>query len=508
MPNSLLVDQAQPPSAHLPTELLSLIFQLCLASEDYYLGCPAVSATSPPLTFTWICRKWRALAISMPDLWIGFSLGSSYSSYAREEDSALIQLFLDRAGDTLPLHIELAYGDDAYVSEVPLFDTNTLTGQAQRESHREGMDLLAETLAPVRHRWRTLAVRGLVSETLQPFLSVLALGASQLEFLVLSSRYSPYEIDNNPPSFIELGRCPQLHTLALLSPGITPEPFPDTLTPRTYEALTALTLGCTDSQPDALLWLQTCPNLESVSIDFNNAAPLMLPFATPLRMERLAHLALASDGFDRSRDVGAFLSLLRLPALESLELRLNNNIIGVDIADDDNHREDDWGRLADLIRLSAPSSLSSLSLLGTLIRPTELREVLALAPDLQTLTIDDALASEEVLGALNAINYVLAEPLCPSLETLEIVGYAKSAAPLARMALSRCSNADIDKNAEQRTHFQTLKRLELTRSKDPSLLEHPVFKECQFRGMVLINNRNSLLSPESESQEYLSAWPP
>lgn len=128
----------QPSSRYLPTELLTLIFSFCSANEDYNLEYPEVSSTSPPLTLTWACRLWRSLAISMPELWTTFSLRSPNSSYAREEDALLLELFLSRTGDKLPLHVELVYGDTDEVSYddfVPLFDAYTLTGRAQRESH-------------------------------------------------------------------------------------------------------------------------------------------------------------------------------------------------------------------------------------------------------------------------------------------------------------------------------------------------------------------------------------
>ncbi|KAG2118401.1 hypothetical protein DEU56DRAFT_838191 [Suillus clintonianus] len=57
----------------LPTEILSLIFVFCLPDDKYMLSHPEKA----PVLLTRVCRRWREVAVDMPNLWCKLSVGEN-----------------------------------------------------------------------------------------------------------------------------------------------------------------------------------------------------------------------------------------------------------------------------------------------------------------------------------------------------------------------------------------------------------------------------------------------
>ncbi|KAK7022331.1 hypothetical protein R3P38DRAFT_1116629 [Favolaschia claudopus] len=89
------------PIAHLPLEISSEIFILCLPER------PEVKPTLSPLLFLQICRSWRDIALSTPSLWSRIYCGRLAGVAAHN-----LHLWLSRA-KTLPLTITISLPEDA-----------------------------------------------------------------------------------------------------------------------------------------------------------------------------------------------------------------------------------------------------------------------------------------------------------------------------------------------------------------------------------------------------------
>jgi hypothetical protein len=95
-----------------PAELLGEIFLLCVRSCS-----DAVSPLGPPWVFGKVCRRWRSVALSAPQLWsvipplhnsTGTGIGmSNNNDYLKLHSTSL------RLSRTFPLHFELSLGSNA-----------------------------------------------------------------------------------------------------------------------------------------------------------------------------------------------------------------------------------------------------------------------------------------------------------------------------------------------------------------------------------------------------------
>lgn len=81
-------------------ELLSLIFLQSLPDDG--LTTPALN--DAPLHLTWVCSRWREVALSIPDLWNSFRVAPAISN---DQRVSWVEAWLRRSRNA-PLTIELS----------------------------------------------------------------------------------------------------------------------------------------------------------------------------------------------------------------------------------------------------------------------------------------------------------------------------------------------------------------------------------------------------------------
>ncbi|KAH8112122.1 hypothetical protein DFH11DRAFT_540017 [Phellopilus nigrolimitatus] len=472
MKKNPLVQFSSKSSHSLPVELLSLIFLECCSTDLGYLGCPKLSRMTAPLNLTWVCSYWRQVALSLPQLWTDISLNPS-NYVPSSADAQLLELCLSRSGNVLPLSLVLEYG--THSSPFPIFDK---ASTPEYKVYCRGMRRLAQILDRVRSRWRVLAVRSLVIGALDDFLHSIALGAPMLESFLISTKY--FDLNGNYRT-LDLARCPQLQTSTLICPDLILDLYLPDVSP--LQSMSTLNIGYCQFQADAFAWLQSCPNLEKLSIQFFSAPPSALPHARPVTLSRLADLSIMCL---LDTDPGPFLQLLILPRLRNFSFSTNGFV--------DTGAGGHWRHAIELLQRSGGAPLRGLELLETPMKPQELLLMLQLTPDLENLTIDDTLATDDVLEQLSAIGTGV--PLCPKLETLELHTYLRSPNALAAMVSSRffCSvdTASLESGDSRLSYdmptYRTLKTLILVGSIISPLLDHPVFRDCHGRGLKIVQS--------------------
>ncbi|THH00360.1 hypothetical protein EW145_g7091 [Phellinidium pouzarii] len=473
----------------LPTELLSLIFLECfyLDLDDPSLECIKPSRTNTPLTLTWVCSHWRQVALSLPLLWTNIALESgSPPSHAAAQ---LLELYLSRSGDMLPLHFRLDYSKADYEEVNPSNDFS-IAEKARREAYSTGMRRLAHILERVRLRWRFLAVSGNVIEALDDFLQSLVLGAPKLSYLLISTDSIDF---GEQERVLNLERCPRLQCIVIHCPKLLLDPF----TMPNLQHMYSLDLSWSQSQLDALVWLESCPNLEDLSIDFIPTDVFMQSNAFPLTLSHLTQFEL--ELFCNGEDPSSFLDILSFPGLRNFTLKMEGAVqLGP---------ENQWRRVIEFLQRSEGAPLEALELLGTPLNPQEFMEILQMTPGLRKLVFDGILATAEILDRLSGpaaltpsidSEYEVVDmnsiriPLCPKLETLELHNYSQPPLALADMALSRCQ---LSTTAQARVGgelsldapcYSTLKNLIFIGDVSPSPSNNPAFQACRDRGLRII----------------------
>ncbi|KAJ7186395.1 hypothetical protein C8R46DRAFT_1272869 [Mycena filopes] len=97
------------PVLTLPPEITCEIFKHFLPP---YPACPPIAGTLSPIALTHICRRWREIALSTPDLWSRMQVSSNDSAVAAQVDAWLTRsgsrpLCIESAGELHGLHLRL-----------------------------------------------------------------------------------------------------------------------------------------------------------------------------------------------------------------------------------------------------------------------------------------------------------------------------------------------------------------------------------------------------------------
>ncbi|KAJ7641229.1 hypothetical protein FB45DRAFT_353891 [Roridomyces roridus] len=132
------LDAYKYPVLTLPNELTSEIFDHFLPR---YPDCPPLSGLKSPTILTYICRKWREIALANPKLWRAFSTDYTSSSkhLKQAEQIRAVRTWLERSGFH-PLSIQLAI---SYINEAPNEAFVAILLHRQRWQHVH-LDLAAE----------------------------------------------------------------------------------------------------------------------------------------------------------------------------------------------------------------------------------------------------------------------------------------------------------------------------------------------------------------------------
>lgn len=462
MDTSISLDKCAPTVPNrqlpLPDEVLSEIFLYCVPDE-------APSATSPPLTLTWVCRHWREVAVSLPQLWTQITLGERGTDPGK--DVRLLDLWVSRSGCSLPLDLKMYH--EMKDNEKPVF-----FDPARGEKYIVGMKFLLNKLLSIAHRWRTLELHALDLYVLGPILRGLVNGAPRLEKLSVSTKYFDFF---GSVFFLDMDGCPSLQNMRLLCPMLCP-----TASSQVANSMSSLEIRFCPLMKDCLTWLSICPNLERLSVRFFRAVPSSLPQnAMPLKLGRLKYLTVSC--FSDDSDPNPLLELLELPSLSEFTLDMNGII----------HSEqgESWSNRMSSILIRSSASLEQLTLLGTTITSDALLRLLRQTVQLRHLTISGASVDDSLIYALASTyqdegaasfasgNRRVAHVQCPLLESLELREGKCSHNALVALITARAPR----KSTEDDWQFRTLKKLALIWSPHRKIQDNPIVRECVDAGL-------------------------
>ncbi|KII85121.1 hypothetical protein PLICRDRAFT_332337 [Plicaturopsis crispa FD-325 SS-3] len=257
----------------LPLEMISRIFIHCLPPETYVRP----SQNAAPLLLTQICRSWRRVAISTPQLWRSLDI-----HVFREEERPILDMFhawVARSGQ-LPLSLS--------------FSQTLEAGQPLR-------DALNAAFVDLMHRWRDITFTAGGRASLN---SERVLGEAPLlrEFVI--------KLPSDDPVYLPFSSAPNLQRFTWIGPGNYTifQGLP-------LANLTKVTFFPSISMDEAISLVRACIVLEECvlgEMDTRNCAPLR----TPLTHPALRLLYITTEGL-----VDPFLDSLVLPALESFSVR-------------------------------------------------------------------------------------------------------------------------------------------------------------------------------------------
>ncbi|KAJ7267344.1 hypothetical protein C8J57DRAFT_364296 [Mycena rebaudengoi] len=330
------------PARRLPDDVIREIFVAALPSRNCIM-----SATEPPLLLCKICRPWRALALSTPQLWASVHIAVPSSS-RMEKMTTMVDNWLSRSG-VLPLSLSVVVSNTAE----PDIDVSTLLN----------------SLIHFSSRWKkfSLTLPSLLS--FSPLSKVSPEHLSMLEHVCVKRQtfhgepvHSGFEVWRSIFAFIG---APNLRN-AFLNPQLAQ------CLSLPWGQLRHLNLSNDTSayiaSHTALAILRQCVGLESCVLAVNFDAEIEAPPPEPCRMEHLQYLSLETSG---EESLSPFCENLQLPNLRFLEYC-------------------DFGdvRLRFLPILSTAHLVESLSIQS---RPsiTDLVEALRLMPMLLDLRLED-----------------------------------------------------------------------------------------------------------------------
>ncbi|KAK7018500.1 F-box domain-containing protein, partial [Favolaschia claudopus] len=253
------------PVLTLPNEIVAEIFLRFLPK---YPICPPLAGPDSPVLLTHICRLWREIACSTPQLWRAISL-SSVESRSFNPDC----IWLSRAG-VFPLSI--------CANEMLKYSVTT--------------PQLFATILPIRARCEYLQLR--------LDFSCSALPTIEGEFPLL--RHLDIELDRHAPREIQFLDVPMLRSVVLDAWAVT------YVARLPWTQLTTLSLYNIIFQ-NCVPILQTATNLLDCRLDITAANEDFLSLALPIALPCLKSLKAEVDG---SHD--GFLASFNLPALSNL----------------------------------------------------------------------------------------------------------------------------------------------------------------------------------------------
>jgi hypothetical protein len=262
------------PIRRIPPEMLCEMFMHCLVD-----GPNSFDVTKAPLHLTFVCSKWRRVAISSPRLWSYISLDKA--SMATE----LLQTWLLRSGSS-PL--TLVFKEDG-CGDATLAVSSYLNA-----------------IIPHSHRWRdvTFSMVGTYFMLLEDRVAEIKDHLPMLERLNLER----LDFVDQPMTIFE--NAPMLNTVTLMDHSRYLLPWHQL---KHYHA-------CTFSTTECLHLLQQCTNLTHWTLEYAYMDDDMLSTSmVPLVHSQLQSMYLVFDG-DDVNDVCKLLDSIRLPALQILDI--------------------------------------------------------------------------------------------------------------------------------------------------------------------------------------------
>jgi hypothetical protein len=398
--------QLRTKTGYLPNEVLSIIFLHCLDEDEH--DCVEPKPLEAPLNVSQVCRLWREIALATHRLWTGISFTRQQERIF--DNIALLNLWIERSAH-LPLGIRLTPSvEEGYVFT---FETDDNPDQ----SHLKGVREFVDSALKCAHRWRVLDV--IVPEVPYATPLVRALpGCKTIQHFGVSAKYlGLYET----PIYYDFSPNTDLQSVRFVTPLIRPV-APAANPAQALSSLVSLELHFCPSFQNCLAWIDLCPNLVLLTVRFfitedraepTRAGPLSPtwasantgvlgafdpalfhrpggPFGAVRTLPRLIEFELTFLASTMRVNPGLFLNALSAPQLMHFELDLNYMYFPEDLTES-------WPHAAEFLQRS-DSSLTSLILSGTPLKPADFVECLKMCPELMRLSVDTV--SDEVLHVL------------------------------------------------------------------------------------------------------------
>ncbi|TDL20761.1 hypothetical protein BD410DRAFT_790412 [Rickenella mellea] len=363
----------------LPTELLIQIFLDCLSLKEF----PRPSTREAPVSLTRVCRRWRSIASSTPQLWAAIT---SSRSQSEERDVMALDVWIKRSG-TCPLSVSLRHGVDYHC-----------------------VAKCVQTILPYACRWK--AVYLMASER--------CICLSQINKVLSTPDGTPLLEDfraiNVPGStafpghvFPDLSAAPRPSTLHLGGDSIIHLIRPYSTK---FHAMRELRLHECENTVACLHALNRCPSLEILEIALKNRSSsnvLTVPGPSEMHAIPLLHTLLVTGSLENARP---FIDHIRLPAVLRLSIFSTRAKSG--------YESSMWPHVTNLIVRSG-GNLEELRIDGHIGRAGGFSKVLRCANSLKSLSVGNPgymLAHMNILKPSLDMSYIL----CPQLDRFEFLG--------------------------------------------------------------------------------------
>jgi hypothetical protein len=448
----------------LPHEVTAQVFHSCLPTRDERLSSPL--HTLAPLTLSWVCRSWRHLCLSLPELWITLTLGHRGSN--PDSDVEALKMWLKRSGH-LPVSLSFNYVVDDAFSPI-LFDRDS--------NHRyvKGMEALLRVALSSIDRWKSFQIHVLDISFLDNLLMSLTMGAPLLQVLALSTKYLGFFGDVH---LLDFSLCPSLRSVHLSTTMLTPTAQTAAMT-----NMTKLEMRFCTSIEDCLRWIDLCPALESLVVRMFCSRPELIseqalrpPVGADRKIRRLSHLTyLEVHGFSTDSDPGPLLDQLDLPALDTFLLTMYDTI----------ESTPHWTHVTDLVRRSSPP-LKHLKLSSSPLTVDNIIACLRDLPRLERLSVRQLWDCDELLSALSP-STGQTSMLCHSLESLDVVNSSWTTESLASMLQRRVHKRECG------DYVKSISEVIMNDGILHQVLKHPAMNECVSNGVRLVGAKGDDLS--------------
>ncbi|KAF7309014.1 hypothetical protein MKEN_01102400 [Mycena kentingensis (nom. inval.)] len=286
------------PHKHLPAEILSLVFTLCIPAPIILPPAPK----APALAIAQTCRRWRQTILRTPNLWCN--------------------IFLDFTNCAKPLRLIVYAKQWLRQSDALITLRNSTSRWGERLLLKHDIDIVRELVVPFSSRYREIDLR-FVESSIDDFFCLPERAIDNLEILYLETLgvtmpFSASRLDVFRAGAPRLKRVLLSTDMCSLDPAVLGLP---------WGQLTALHFIATYIPPLAMHAIfRAAPNLEECSCSIVQMDDALVTDLERLPDCMLQHLRVLMVEFAPSADpasdhVSPFLRPLILPALADLELR-------------------------------------------------------------------------------------------------------------------------------------------------------------------------------------------
>lgn len=346
------------PFRHLAPEITSEIFLHCLP-EGSLPSAPSPCVREAPLLLGHICRFWREVAHSTPQLWTAVAVGGrndrALQTMSLAYHTQVLDYWIARSG-SCPISFDIEY----------------------RRSTAEVIPRILpiiEQILPHSQRWRSVRLKMPHPLCVTPLLAKINEGTPALEYLLIDSHFN-----SNPSELVDLTSADQLRHADLQGN------FHLHLGSTIFRNVRVLTLNLQRlSVDECLALLEHFPLVEQLDIFIFLQQPE--PTQVDNAILSLHHIRSLKVEFSVS-DPGYMLDRFDLPAIQSLMIQGRLPPMA-----------HPWNHVATLLERSRPP-LKSLRMDGIRMSPDDLSSLLCSAPDLTHLVLKGMPARDELLHAL------------------------------------------------------------------------------------------------------------